>query len=522
MRLEFRNNVFIASCSFIERNIPREAGFKWNPHARVWYTNSIRVAAGLRDYATPEAENKLSERLINVSPWTAPLPSQSKDFLPHQIPALDFVLTRSASYLALDPGLGKTPIAAVAASALFHYEAGLMACVYVTPPFLVRNVEREFKRWAPDLKVGVLNSKTSEHDHKRVHVLLLPDTFVAQAWTPLVLKEFLGDLPARLLIVDEAHRFKNDTAQRTRELVGTNGVFKLFNRSVCLSGTPMPNRPIELFTVLNAFAPEVIGFREKIDYAKRYCAATYTDMGWDMSGASNLDELRKAMVAPEGPYMLRMTKALLNLPPKIEQVFLLSADMPSKVAPLDQAVSKILDGEDTMRDDLANLSGLDPAALQQVSVYRRVLGEYKAKDVLPFIKSILEETNEAIIVFAYHRQAIDTLATGLKEYQPFIITGDTPQAKRDAQVVEFRDNKARRLFIGNYLAMGVGFPMQRADRVVFVEYSWVPGENQQASDRPHRIGRTETVLVQYVTYAGSLDESVLRTNLNKMKTIENI
>jgi SWI/SNF-related matrix-associated actin-dependent regulator 1 of chromatin subfamily A len=521
LQVDYRNNVFIAVCSFAERETARARGFKWQPEAKVWYTESLRVAASLREYATPAAKRKISERLIDVSPWTEPLPSTTAEFLPHQLEALPFVLGRSASYLALEPGLGKTPVAAAAAQALAWREGGLFACVYVTPPFLVKNVAREFKRWAPWLRVTVLNSKTCDQDFASFHVLILPDTFLSAPWTPLAVEAFTRGMPTTFLIVDEAHRFKNDTAQRTVALYGKRpgkGLGALFTRKLSMSGTPMPNRPMELYTNLAAFAPEVIDFRTKVEYGERYCAGVLTDLGWDFSGESNMDELREKLKL----YMLTMKKDRLDLPPKIEQVFLLSADMPPEVRPLDQDVAKALKGNDTMREKLATMSGTDAEDMGQVSVYRRVLGEFKARDVIPYLKSILEETHEALIVFAYHRQAIATLAKGLKAYEPFVITGDTSAVKKDAQVTEFQASRTRRLFIGNYLAMGVGFPMQRADRVVFVEFSWVPGENGQASDRPHRIGRVNPVLVQYVTYQGSLDEAVLRTNLAKMKTINKL
>ncbi len=506
--------------------MPKTAGFKWDDAAKHWYTDSLRAAVGLREYATPEAKSKLSERLITISPWPDPLPAESGDLFKHQIDALQFALGRSASYLALDPGLGKTAVAALAASAHARREAGLIAVVYVTPPFLVKNIQREFSRWAPELRMSVLTSKTSEHDHTKVSVLILPDTFVAATWLKLVLKEFTAGLPSRLLIVDEAHRFKNDTAQRTRAVVGhgkTAGIAPLFNTSILMSGTPMPNRPIELFPVLNCFAPETISFRNKFEFGERYCAAILTDMGWDFSGASNLQELRKNLVAPDGPYMLRMSKDdVLDLPPKIEQVFLLSADLPPKLAPLDFEIAKAYSsGDDLMRAKLAATVDMDGHELS-TATYRRLLGEYKAKDVLPYLKSILEETNESILVFAFHKSPVALLAEGLKEYDPFVITGQTPVKDRQPMVEAFQADPRKRVFIGNYLAMGTGFTLTRADRVVFVEYSWVPGENSQASDRPHRIGRVGTVLVQYVTYQGSLDEAVIRTNLNKRRTINHI
>jgi SNF2 family DNA or RNA helicase len=69
--------------------------------------------------------------------------------------------------------------------------------------------------------------------------------------------------------------------------------------------------------------------------------------------------------------------------------------------------------------------------------------------------------------------------------------------------------------IGNYKAMGVGFTLTRATRVIFVEYSWNPAENEQAADRAHRIGQTETVFVQYMVYKDSVDKKVIERILKK-------
>lgn len=528
LQLDYSMGVFLARCSFEERELPRQAGFRWNPTENVWYTESFVVAARLREHATPRAEEKFKADRINVTPWARRLPDQAHSLMSHQIEALYFALGRDKSYLAMDPGLGKTAVAAVMTTALYDDTAGMFAGVYVTPPFLYRNVVAEFKRWAPHMRLKALTSKTVAGELNDAHVLVLPDTFLQAVWLNYVVQEFLAGAEARLLIVDEAHRFKNDSAKRTQHLLGhgnRTGLHGAFNRKTLMSGTPTPNgRPIELFPVLNALAPETMGWRTKEEFGIHYCAGELTDMGWNFSGVSNAAELKRQLVAPTGPFMLRQKKALLNLPPKTEELFILSDDITGMVAQYEHSVvAKYKSSEDAIQVMLAQQHAEDEGSdFLPLSTYRRMLGELKAKAVLPYLNYLLEESNESILVYGYHKSTLAILSKGLAAYQPFVIDGSTPNDDRDSQVREFQSNPSRRLFIGNYLAMGVGFTLTKATRIVFVEFSWVPAENDQASDRPHRIGQTLPVLVQYVVFQGSIDEAMVRSNLAKRDKINQV
>ncbi len=96
-----------------------------------------------------------------------------------------------------------------------------------------------------------------------------------------------------------------------------------------------------------------------------------------------------------------------------------------------------------------------------------------------------------------------------------MITGDVLKAKRQPLVDEFQKNPKRRLLIGNIEACGLGFTLTKATRVLFVEFSWVDGQNGQASDRAHRIGQNQSVLVQYVVLKDSFDRQRMETLLRK-------
>ncbi len=515
--LVLRGRTFYFKCGFDLRRVAQDAGFYWDVEEKAWAAPSIAQAVALGDYAVGRAKDVINACTLRVVPWAGPLPQapQDKTLFAHQKTALEFVLTRPRSYLGLDAGLGKTPIAALAAAAVAEVERGIT--VYISPPFLVRNVVREFAAWAPHLKVSIVDS-AQKGLGLFSDVYVIPDTLLTRE----AVETLIPILGGALLIVDEAHRFKNLQAKRTQALLGRGnrrGIVQHFPRQIFMSGTPMPNRPIELYPVLKAAAPDSINFMDMNAYGHQYCGGFWDGRAWDFSGASNLGELAAKVVAPKGKFMLRMKKEdHLDLPPKIEEVFVLSENAPSKVAQMDRAVAK----------SFADISDIASAKLHHankdspLATYRRMLGQEKAKAIAPYLTSVLEETAECILVFAHHKDVIGLLLDELRAFNPLVITGETPMAVRQATVDTFQDSGKHRVLIANYIAAGVGLTLHRATRVVFVEFDWVPGVNSQAADRAHRIGQTKSVLIQFVVYQNTIDEVIINALLRKQANINRL
>lgn len=531
MKITFDGSAFLGSCRFDERKIFERHGFEFDSGLKRWLTYSPKVAARLREHCDLPAREAIDRTALKISRWLGPVP-YPKGLKPYGFqvaPSALFSLSRNRSLLALDPGLGKTPIAAMVANALGA------PTVIICPPFLARNVEAELARWSTTglhvlrLEPRLLREPSDlSMQAGRAGVLIVPDTLLCRdeirtaisgqaAWA-----RFLGR-PA-LLIVDEAHRYKNDAAKRTRAL------FKLsqnFPRQVYLTGTPMPNGPIELYPILSHCAPELIDYMTKIEYGMRYCsghlkeaecpkcrgragrACNYCkgkggfENGFDFSGASNLAELKRKI----SPFMLRLRKEDVrdDLPAKTEEIVVLG-ELPPRLMKLDAA----LVAKHSLQDLMAGKVPTDNTA-----VYRRELGLFKLKTALDFLRGLLEEGQEAILVFAYHREVVARLAKGLEKYRPFVVVGYTPGEDRHDYVRRFQKGESR-LFIGNYKACGEGLTLTRATRVVFVEQSWVYEENRQAYDRTaQRIGQMNDVHIQYLLYENSLDMQVMRANLRK-------
>lgn len=407
--------------------------------------------------------------------------------LPHQVEAFKWLfegyLKKQAKYYAADPGLGKTIVAAWLAKKIRK------PFVYICPPFLVANTHAEFEKWSP---------------RTRLHVI--PDSMLAKKKT---FKEFLDVFEDdSYLVVDEAHRFKNEKAKRSNALL-TRIVPRFKNRVVYLSGTPMPNsRPKELWPILKASAPDIFG-DYFFDFAVKYCDAFRGPFGWNFDGFSNRAEFKARLTKS---FMLRQKKALLNLPPKIEGLLTVGSGIPPVISALEKKILAHYSPQDLIQGRIAAKHGKSELHLM---TYMRLLGEYKLKYVLPYIESILEETKENLLLFAVHTEVIAKLTYALAEYEPLVITGKTKMKDRQPLVKKFQESKKHRVFIGNINACGTGFTLTKATRVLFIEFSWVDGDNSQASDRAHRIGQNNSVFAQYVVLKDSFDRKRMEVLLRK-------
>jgi SWI/SNF-related matrix-associated actin-dependent regulator of chromatin subfamily A-like protein 1 len=123
-------------------------------------------------------------------------------------------------------------------------------------------------------------------------------------------------------------------------------------------------------------------------------------------------------------------------------------------------------------------------------------------------------------VFAHHREALTTLEKILAPWQPAVLHGGTE--RRDEQIDRFQNDPACMVFIGQLQAAGSSINLQAAERVLFVEASWTPGDNDQAYSRVYRAGQTKPVLVRFLYLPGSIDEAVMRALARKSAMISQV
>jgi SWI/SNF-related matrix-associated actin-dependent regulator 1 of chromatin subfamily A len=222
--------------------------------------------------------------------------------------------------------------------------------------------------------------------------------------------------------------------------------------------------------------------------------------------------------------MIRRLKAdvLTELPPKRRQVVEIAANGASAIVARERkgyeaheerieslrASAELAKAEsnEAYAAAVAALSEAQQAAFGEISQLRHDTAVAKVPAILEHVTSALEaDESSKVIVFAHHHDVIDALVTGLGEYGAVHLDGRMGMTDRQANVDRFQTDPGCRVFVGGILAAGVGLTLTASSHVIFAELDWVPGNVTQAEDRAHRIGQTQSVLVQHLVLDGSLD-----------------
>lgn len=336
-----------------------------------------------------------------------------------------------------------------------------------------------------------------------------------------------------LVVMDEAHLLKNADAARTKCIIGNlrkekAGIVTRARKKVFVTGTPLPNRPVEMWPMLAVCAPETFGNFEF--FTQRYCDAHREFIGkkkiLNVKGASNLDELQHKL---RSLCMIRRNKSevLAELPPKIRQIIELPVP-PEAARIVDEELatfrSKYEDKLDVVKEELAlaeeskdeaaykaavaKLEYIQRVAFMEMAKVRHLVAVAKLPMCIEHVRNALEGGSK-IVLFAHHKDVINAFVKEFKD-ECVVLFGETGEQERDDAVVRFQTDPKIRLFVGGLLAAGLGLTLTAASHAIFAEQSWVPWHVSQAEDRLHRIGQEEPVLVHHLVWNGSLDARMVQ------------
>lgn len=508
------------------------AGFRFdgNVFPKVWYTTESLTAAKLEQYADEKAKAALKPEVIEAAKQAVQLKAESLEtsratsadiaipapasleYLPYQRAGIAYAMKRANTMIGDEMGLGKT----IQAIGISNADPSIRRVLIVCPASLKLNWQREWAKWdVKGLTIGRVSGRKGELPATDVTIINY-DILEQRA---AQLKEVSWDL----LIADECHALKNPKAKRTQYLLGRRESYRVnkktgkkdaaiapiaAKRRAFLTGTPIVNRPVELWPLVESLDPEGLG-KNFFGYAKRYCGAVQTRHGWDFSGASNLPELQDKLRAT---FMVRRLKAdvLKELPPKRRQVVVLEAP---------DSLDEILQREKKAYAEFEKMGlSYDSVAFEAMSKVRAEVAVAKAPFVIEYAKETLEETDK-IVIMAHHHEVVDLLAAAFGA-AAVTVDGRTPQDERQAAVDRFQTDKDCKVFIGTIKAAGVGLTLTAASTVIFAELDWVPGNVTQAEDRCHRIGQTDTVMVKHLVLDGSLDARMVEIIIEKQSVID--
>jgi SWI/SNF-related matrix-associated actin-dependent regulator 1 of chromatin subfamily A len=410
------------------------------------------------------------------------------------------------------------------------------------PASLRINWLREAQRWLTRPFNFFLVEKTTDIPGPEYNFVIVSYTCAAGRGSKK-LQAALMERDWDALICDEVHLLKNKTTSRAKLVLGyyskakkakIPGLSAKADRKMYLSGTPMPNKPIEMQGILGDLAPQTFGY--VISYGRRYCDGYQSRWGWNFDGASNLDELQEKA---RGTCMIRRLKAdvLKELPPKRRQVICLPTNGASSVLRMEEeAYGAYEDRLESMQAqaDLASTSGDKEAykaamkalshlyliSFNEMSRIRREVALAKLPAVIEHLESALE-TEMKVVVFGHHREVVHRISEHFGGAAVHV-TGTTSQKKRQEAVDRFQEDPSVRVFVGNMRAAGVGYTLTAASLVVFAELDWVPSVITQAEDRAHRIGQLHHVLIQHLVYDGSIDSRIAHAIITKQDVADKV
>ena len=532
----------------------KSVGCRWSADGRqtngickVWWTDKPDVmelvkqaheqggsAADVHKFMTARRHDKIAASFKASSDFVVPVPEGNHPLtglpfalMPFQRAGVEFAHRRDNALIADEMGLGKS----VQAIGIINCTKDAKRVLVVCPASLKLNWYRELRTWLvnKELTVGIAQGGYWPD----ANIVIINYDIAAKH------REAIDSFEWDVVVLDEAHYIKSPEAIRTKAIiggkVGRGEKAQSFSavrakRRIALTGTPILNRPAELFSMLHWLDPRE--WASRFHYARRYCAG-----GWGMyDGASNLEELQLRL---RQSLMVRRLKrdVLQELPAKMRSV--IEYEVPELRIELEQEIQDARAREKALAAlraavELAKASE-DPVeyrraiealrsglvvAFNEMAALRKRTAVAKIPHVINHVKDILASSPEdKVIVFVHHRDVVDAIHAAFGAQAVKLYGGMTSEEK-DAAVQKLQNDPTCRVFVGSITAAGVGLTLTAAHRVVFAELDWTPSNVTQCEDRCHRIGQKDTVLVQHIVLAGSLDATIARKLVAKQVVID--
>lgn len=481
----------------------------WNPASKCWETPTSIIDEVMRkfpDANLSESAKTLLQKVSEVKTMATnatgktelPVKSGLKLY-PFQVAGVEFLnAVDGKGMIADEMGLGKT----VQALEYLYVHPEQRPALVVCPASLKINWEREAKKWLPETdSIQVINGKTITSGSS---VYIINYDIIKKH------EEALKALNFQVGILDESHYIKNYKAQRT---VKIQELFAKIPHRILLTGTPILNRPSELYTQISIIQPGM--FYSFFKFAERYCNMRKTRFGIDTSGASNIQELNERIKM----FTARRLKSqvLQELPDKIRTTLELEIDNKTEYIKAEHNVIEYLREK---KGDSAALAASNAEMLVEIESLKQLSAKGKLAAVFEWIEDFLE-SGEKLVLFATHTETINAIKSKFPEIS-VSLTGSDNQESRQNSIDQFQNNPNIKIFIGNLQAAGVGITLTAASNVAFIEMGWTPSSMQQAEDRCHRIGQKNAVNIYYLLGKSTIDIKIADLLTSKATNIDAI
>ncbi|QWR76727.1 DEAD/DEAH box helicase [Candidatus Magnetomonas plexicatena] len=456
----------------------------------------------------PKEEEEIIKRLLSfesIAPKNVPakLKAKLRQYQKDGFSWLSFLYEhRFGACLADDMGLGKTvqAIALLAAVKEGIIATGSSSAVnlVIVPPTLLFNWESELERFYPDLKIYLYRGKDRDTNFEGFDIVLTSYALIRRDI------EKLSALRFNIIVFDEAQMIKNIYADTTGAVRKLNAYFKLG-----LTGTPLENHIGEYYSIMDLLLPGLLG------QYRQYRGTIANDA-------------MESLIFATRPFVLRRTKdkILKELPPKVESDVYLSLTESQKalynktVENVKKTVTEAYENKPESQAKIIALTAL--LRLRQVCLSSRLLLPVQ-KEKSPKIEFLVDKTTELMeeghscLVFSQFTAFLDLIEARLKELdcKLFRLDGETTVIKRKKIVEDFQNSETPSIFLLSLKAGGQGLNLTRATYVFHMDPWWNPAVENQASDRAHRIGQKNKVIITRLIMQHTVEEKIMHLKKRK-------
>lgn len=512
------------------QNLMREHGFDFSlpastPSEACLFTKEPYAAASFANCATQRAFGQLRPMLEQIAlSWrnesnvhiSCPADQELWGF---QKSNIEYALPRKCTLIGDQPGLGKTPTAVCFANEIRAKRSLVICPASIRLQWVKKIREWTILRW-PYTVHPILVGRHGVHP--------------TAEWTvvsyDLARTEAIGKALAKghydLLILDEAHYLKTTDSRRTRAVFG-GGHARLFEefaarseRILALTGTPLPNRPREAYTLARGLCWDSIDWMSEDSFRERFNPSQTIEKIDPITGRTKVYVDERSGRHGELQNRLRANFMTRHLKREV---------MPQLKMPIydiiqleeTTAVKQALKAESLLGIDPENLEGADAVAFGAIATARRLMGIALAPQVADYIDMVIDGGEEKLVVFAYHHEVLDILQKAWEKHGVLRVDGGTSANRKIKSVELFQSDPQYQIFLGQIVACGTGTDgLQHVSCHAFIaEPDWVHGVNEQAFDRLDRGGQNRVVQGDIFVAPGSFSEKILASALRKGHTV---
>ena len=406
------------------------------------------------------------------------------------------------SILADDMGLGKT--IQVLTAILYYKEEGLLedkTVLIIVPPTLISNWENEIKKFTPDLTYFIYHGSNRNYPLESYDIILTSygiirldlDMFLDEKWF--------------ICVIDEAQNIKNPNTEQTKAIKSVNARSK-----VALTGTPIENKLMDYWSIFDFTNKGYLSTKD--DFKRQFVMPIEK-----LEDEETLHELK----AIAKPFVLRRLKTDEDIKKELPEKFIndIYCTLTKKQIKLYNAIleeiffdienSKGIQRKGIILKILTALKQTCNHPAQFLSIKNPKISESGKMELLVNILENILDNDEKVIIFTQYVEMgklIQQLISKKFKQEVLFLHGSQTREEKSRIIDTFQEDKNYKIFVATLKTGGTGLNLTAAQNVIHYDLWWNPAVENQATDRVHRIGQENDVMVYRFITKGTLEETI--------------